>query len=115
VLDVILKIVGAPGGVIGTALGIYNYVHARRKEVREQAEKEAAKEQEQREWEFYADFLRASREGYIAKPEDGSEGHKVAEKFVAKGMLTRLLGGMGYAIPGQQFLFKPESKNKESA
>jgi hypothetical protein len=114
VLDVILKIVGALGGVIGTALGIYNYVHARRKETREETEKQTAKEQEQREWEYYTDFLKASREGYIAKPEDGSESHKVAERFVAKGMLVRLPGGRGYAIPGQQFLYGGESKKKDT-
>jgi hypothetical protein len=34
-LDVILKIIGMLGGVIGIALGIYNFAHARRKETRE--------------------------------------------------------------------------------
>jgi hypothetical protein len=113
-LEVVLKVFSALLGAIGTALGIYNFFHARRREAREQAEKEAAKEQEEREWTYYVDFLKASREGYIAKPEDGSEGHKIAERFVARGMLVRLPGSMGYAIPGQQFLFKPESKSKEN-
>lgn len=112
-LDIIIKILGTVLGSIGAVLGIYNYVHARRKEAREEEEKKAAREQEQREWEYFVDFLKASREGYIARPEDGSEGQKIAEKFVAKGMLIRLPGGIGYAIPGQQYVFKSETKTEQ--
>jgi hypothetical protein len=70
--------------------------------------KEAAKEQEQHEWKFYTDFLKASREGYVLNPEDGSENHRMAEKLVAKGMLEKLPPGMGYDVPGQQFLISTE-------
>ena len=84
----------------------------RRKEAREQVEKEAAREKEEREWKFFTDFLQVSREGYILMPEDGSEEHRMAERFVAKGMLERLPSGDGYAVPGQQFLIDTGSKGE---
>jgi hypothetical protein len=113
VLDIILKVLSALLGSIGAVLGVYNYIHARRKETREQREREAASEQEQREWAFYADFYRASREGLVLKPEDGSENHKLAEKFVAKGMLIRLPLGMGYAVPGQNYVVAADPKKNK--
>jgi len=113
VLDIILKIIGALGGVIGTILGVYNFVHARRKESRELKEKETAKEQEQRVWKFYSDFLPASREGLVLKPDVGSEQHMMAEGLVAKGMLIRLPNMGGYAVPGQSYLVGTGSANNK--
>ena len=112
-LDVILKIIGALGGVIGTVLGVYNFVHARRKETRELQEKEAAKEQEQRMWKFYTDFLPVSREGRVLRPDVGSEQHMMAESLVARGMLIRLPNMGGSAVPGQGYLVGSDSESEK--
>jgi hypothetical protein len=75
------------------------------------AEKEA--DEEQRAWELYAGLYKASCEGLVLQPEVGSEEHRLAERLVAKGMLERLPPGMGYAIPGQQFVISTGLENKE--
>lgn len=75
------------------------------------AEREA--DEDGRAWALYADFYKASQEGLVMMPEVGSEMHRLAERLVAKGMLERLPPGMGYAIPGQQFVIGTDPKNKE--
>lgn len=42
-------------------------------------------------------------EGLMLQPEDGSKEQQRAERLVARGMLERLPGGAGYAIPNQSF------------
>jgi hypothetical protein len=74
------------------------------------AEREAA--EEDRAWALFAEFSKHSREGYIMNPEIGSEQHRLAERLVSKGMLERLQGGGGYAIPGQQFVIGMGPKAK---
>jgi hypothetical protein len=70
------------------------------------------KEMEERAWALYSEFYKVSQEGYVLMPEPGSEQHRLAERLVAKGMLQRMPPGMGYAIPGQQFVLAPDPKNK---
>lgn len=95
--------VGPVTGIIGTGLGIYNILVARRKEKRERQEKAQAQVEEATDWELYAKLVEASKEGLIFDPEPGSDDHKRAERLAGKGMLERLPNSMGYAIPGQRF------------
>lgn len=74
------------------------------------AEREA--DEEERAWALFSEFYKASCEGYILNPEIGSEQHRLAERLVAKGMVERLPPGMGYAIPGQQFVIGADPKTK---
>jgi hypothetical protein len=100
-LDWIVKLLGALGGLIGTVLGIYNYVHARRKEARESEVKNNLRQEQEEEWKLYASLTEASKEGLLLHPDVGSIEHKRAERLVEKGMLERFPGGY-YGIPGQQ-------------
>jgi hypothetical protein len=101
VLDWIIKLLGALGGLIGTVLGIYNYVHSRRKEGREGKEKKSLRIEQEEEWKLYASLTEASKEGLLLHPSTGSVEHKRAERLVERGMLQRFPGGY-YGIPGQQ-------------
>jgi hypothetical protein len=74
------------------------------KKRRSKEKKRKAKKPEERNWKFYAQSLKSSRKGYILIPENGSEDHKRAVRFVAKGIFERSSIGRGYAVPGQQFL-----------
>ena len=100
VLDVIIKVLGAAGGLIGTALGIYNYIHARKKEGRELEEKSSSQQEQEEEWKLYVGLMEASKDGLLLHPEPSSVEHKRAERLVEKGMLERFPGGY-YGIPGQ--------------
>jgi hypothetical protein len=92
--DWAIKILGAVGGIVGTALGVYNFNHARKKERRE-------RENEEKDWQMYlalrAELKRAGGNAYT--PDEGSEGHQWAERMVAKGQLERGLGGVYYTLP----------------
>ena len=92
--DWAIKILGAVCGLIGMALGIYNFIHARKKERRE-------RESEERDWQTYialrAEMNRAGGNAYA--PDEGSEQHQWAERMVAKGLLERGLGGIYYTLP----------------
>lgn len=108
-LDWFIKAMGAVGGVIGTALGIYNFVIARRKEKREQQKEQREREKEEKlrqegeqDWDLYAEILAGSRKGMIFEPPNGSEDHKRVERLVDQKKLERVPGG-GYAVPGQMF------------
>lgn len=74
------------------------------------AEREA--NEEERAWALYAEFYKMSCAGYVLNPEIGSENHRLAERLVAKGMLERLPPGMGYAVPGQQFVIGMGAKER---
>ncbi len=93
-MDWIIKILGAVGGLIGTALGIYNFLHARGKERR-------ARANEEQDWQIYL-ALRAEmgrNDGNAFMPDEGSEQHRWAERMVAKGLLDRGTGGIYYTMP----------------
>ncbi len=92
-MDWIIKILGALGGLIGTVLGIYNFVHARRKEQRGRASEEA-------DWQRYI-ALRAemlSSDGNVLVPDEGSDEHRWAERMVARGLLHRSAGATHYTL-----------------
>ena len=94
IVDWMIKILGAVGGIIGTVLGIYNYKHARKKEKRE-------RENEENDWQMYL-ALRAEMkrtEGNAFTPAEGSDQHRWAERMVAKGLLEREAGGIYYTLP----------------
>jgi hypothetical protein len=91
-VDWVIKILGALGGLAGTSLGIYNFVHARRQERRANAA-------EEKDWEMFlrlrADML-GTNNAYV--PEEGSAEHRSAERMVAKGWLQRSAEGAYYEI-----------------
>ena len=93
-MDWVIKILGAVGGLVGTALGVYNFVHARRRERRARAD-------EEQDWQIYL----AVREGMgqtggnAFMPDEGSDQHRWAERMVAKGHLDRGTGGIYYTMP----------------
>jgi hypothetical protein len=92
-VDWIIKILGALGGSIGTLLGVYNFVHARRQEHR-------ARASEEKDWQMYVD-LRAemlSTDGNVYVPDEGSGEHRWAERMVAKGLLHRSPGSTHYTL-----------------
>ena len=89
--------VGAVGGVVGTALGFFNFLDARRKE-REKKRTEDA------DWQRWVGFLadQAASAATIAfQPESGSENHRWAERMVARGMLRRESHGRFYTISSE--------------
>jgi hypothetical protein len=93
-VDWIIKILGALGGLIGTGLGIYNFVHARRQEQRTRAN-------EKNDWQVYS-ALRTEMlagNGNVYVPNEGSTEHQWAERMVARGLLDRDIGGIGYTLP----------------
>lgn len=102
ILELIVKVLSAAGGLIGTGLGIYNFVHARRKESREREEKASAHQEQEEEWQLLASLTEASREGLVFQPEIGSPEYRRAERLVERNKLERLPRGV-YAIPGQSF------------
>jgi hypothetical protein len=81
-VDWITKILGALGGLIGTGLGIYNFVHARRQEQRTRAN-------ETNDWQMYSalrtEMLASNGDVYL--PNEGSTEHQWAERMVARGLL----------------------------
>ena len=93
-MDLAIKILGALGGLIGTGLGIYNFVHARRQERRTHAT-------EEKDWQIYvalrAEMVRTG--GNAFTPDEGSDQHRWAERMVAKGLLDRGTGGIYYTMP----------------
>ena len=93
-MDWAVKILGALGGLIGTGLGVYNFVHARKQERR-------ARASEENDWQTYV-TLRAEMErtgGSAFMPDEGSDEHRWAERMVAKGLLDRSPGGITYTMP----------------
>jgi hypothetical protein len=92
-MDWAIKILGALGGLIGTGLGVYNFVHARRQERR-------ARASEEKDWQIYvalrAEIGRTGGNAYM--PDEGSEEHRWAERMVAKGLLDRGTGGIYYTM-----------------
>ena len=93
-MDWIIKIFGAAGGLIGTALGLYNFVHARRQERRARAD-------EKKDWQMFL-ALRAElgrTDGNAYMPDEGSTEHRWAERMVAKNLLDRGVDGIGYTLP----------------
>ncbi len=99
-LDSIIKIVGGVGGLIGTGLGIYNLVVARRKEAREHQEKDNARQEQEAEWQLLAGLLEASKGGLMLRPKTGSPELRIAERLVERNVLQRFRGGY-YGLPGQ--------------
>lgn len=93
--DVAVKILGAVGGVIGTGLGFYNFIHARRKE-------QDAKIEEENDLNMLAAVMEAhmNQNGVLVTPAVGSVEWKQAERLVRKGFLARGPSGRGYCIPG---------------
>ncbi len=90
--------IGAVGGIVGTALGLYNFFRARKKED-ELARTEGA------DWNRWVEFLSSQQNNpaqIVFMPETGSDEHKWAERMVAKNMLRRLSRGMGYSVMGSQ-------------
>lgn len=92
-LDSIVKIIGLLLGVIGSALGLYNFFHARRKEKR-------AFQIEEEDWAFYTRICEENKRGSIHFVEDGSEEHRRCERLVAKGLLERMPNA-GYVAAGK--------------
>ncbi len=89
-----IKILAAVGGIFGSALGIYNFNHARKKEKGE-------RESEERDWQLYVQ-LRSDMEGSggnVLAPDNGSDQHRWAERMVERGKLERTAEGSYYKFP----------------
>jgi hypothetical protein len=89
-----IKILTAIGSLIGTILGIYNFLHTRRKEKEERQQNDA-------DWHKYI-VLRAAMkqekaESFFPDEEDADE-QRWAERMVAKGLLERGMAG-DYLLP----------------
>ncbi len=93
--DTTVKILGAAGGAIGTVLGLYNFLHARRKE-------QEAKMEEENDFSMFAALMEAhmNHQGVLITPDIGSPEWKQAERLVRKGLLARGPSGHGYCVPG---------------
>ena len=91
--DWIIKILGAAGGLIGTGLGLYNFFHTRSKERGERKRDEA-------DWQVYLSLRTEMKlaNGDVFVPDEDSDEHKWAERMVAKGLLVRGVGGIGYIL-----------------
>jgi hypothetical protein len=98
-LDQISKVGALVLGAIGAALGIYNFIIARRKEARERSREAAAQRQSEREWGIFNLIL--SEEIYAPKP--GSEDHRICESLFERGRLQRIDGGY-YIVPQGQII-----------
>ena len=79
--------------IIGTLLGIYNLIHARQKEKREEQAREREKEEGEADWRLLVAMIEASRQGDELHPDNGSELHRQLERMVQKGTVERLHGG----------------------
>jgi hypothetical protein len=93
-MDWIIKILGALGGLVGTSLGIYNFVRARRQE-------RNARTAEEKDWQMILTLRAAMRatNGNAFIPDEGSDEHRWAERMVAKNLLDRDDNGIGYTLP----------------
>jgi hypothetical protein len=93
-MDAVIKILGGLGGLIGTGLGIYNFVHARHQERHARAAEES-------DWQRYLalreDLLDGNADAWV--PDEGSDEHRWAERMVAKGLLARSSGGAFFTLP----------------
>jgi hypothetical protein len=93
-VDWLIKILGALGGFVGTGLGIYNFIHARRQE-------RSAREAEEKDWRMSltlrVGMLVTDANAFV--PDEGSEEHRWAERMVAKNLLHRGVDGNGYTLP----------------
>src|SRR5947209_8171912 len=98
-VDFLFKVTGGAGGIVGSLLGVYNLIHSRRKEKREERDREAAKQEAELEWQLFSGLHEASKEGFIYVPPGDAELRR-AERLVERGVLERLPKGAGYAIPG---------------
>jgi hypothetical protein len=94
-MDWLLRILGALGGFVGTGLGVYNFLHARRQEQR-------ARATEEQDWQMFvalrADLLAENGNAFV--PDFGSDEHRWAERMVTKGLLKRSAGGAYYVLAG---------------
>jgi hypothetical protein len=98
--DLILKVVGALGGVMGTALGIYNFRVARKKEARE-AEEQRQKDEDRKMYAaLSAEMDRTGGNSLTADPNSDPQLFWWAERMVSQGLLVRGLGGYFYTLPG---------------
>jgi hypothetical protein len=94
-VDFLFKITGGVGGIIGTLLGFYNLIIARRKET-------DAKLEEENNLSMLAAVMKAQMQtnGLLLTPEIGSGEWRRAEKLVHRGILSRGPKGRGYCVPG---------------
>lgn len=84
-MDAVIKILGMVGGLIGTILGVYNFLHARRKEKHEQ-------EQADSDWTKYVVIRAAMKEmasDSFFPDEEDTEEQRWAERMVTKGLFER--------------------------
>jgi hypothetical protein len=87
------KILSVVPGLIGMFLGVYNFIHTRRKERHEQQQTESDLRK------YFAVQLMMRTEGADFFPAaNDTEEQRWAERMVLKGLLERALAG-GYALP----------------
>ncbi len=96
--ELFTKLVGVVGGILGTALGIYNLIVARQKE------KHSRRGQEE-DWQKYIGLVKNMTENRANtfSPEIGSDDHRWAERMVEKGLLCRGQGSNTYTLPKASF------------
>jgi hypothetical protein len=99
VVDRIIKLVSALGGVIGTALGVYNVRAARKKGAREAVEHRQQAEDHNMYEGMRARMQQSGGEALIAGPTSDPELFLRAERMVRQGLLERGLGGHPYTLP----------------
>ncbi len=99
IIDWVIKLLGAAGGIIGTAFGIYNFRVARKKE-RQEAQTQL---QEEKDRQMYtalrAELERTGGNALTADPKSDPELFWWAERMVTKGLLERGLGSHYYQLP----------------
>jgi hypothetical protein len=98
-IDWSIKIVGALGGIIGTALGVYNFRTARKKEAREAEERRQQDEDRKMYEAMRAQMQQSGGSALLADPNSEPELFWWAERMVKQGLLDRGLGGYYYTLP----------------